>query len=221
MSGRCLALLLLLAGELASAIEPEDVRGLAVSVEPVGESMRVDGVPVIVTSATGRDIEELAARIERRWRNQGSPVQRRAHAGWQLLTRLDAGRSELVQWRIPDGSGELLHSLLDPSRAGNGASAAPFSLPGRCAWGRIIEGGAVRDSFEQRTGHCRRRSADALRALSRSLRAQGWEVAESLPGSLELAGAGLRGLLVVIDDPEGQGSWLSWLGSRTLQGGEP
>ena len=209
---------LLLAGELTAAIEPADVRGLVVSVETIVGPMRVDGVPVSVTSVMGRDVDELAVRIERRWRNEGSPVQRQAHAGWQLVARLDAGRSELVQWRRRDGSGELLHSLLDPSHAAAASSRAPFNLPGRCTWGRVVEGGAKGESFEQRTAHCRSGSAEALSAIARSLRAQGWQVAESIPGSLDLAHARLRGRLVVIDDPA-RGSWLTWLGSKAVSGG--
>jgi hypothetical protein len=195
----------------AAAMERVDLGGLRVSVVPVPGVVNVDGVAMQLSMATGRDVERLAARIEARWRAEGSLVQRHQAAGWQVLSRLEQGRSEVVQWTGDGASARLLHSKLDAMRAPTAPAAPPFRLPAACAWGRVISGTAESGPYEQRTAICGVSPAASLRSLRERLAAQHWVVLRESDMNLEVARAGTEARLVVAPGPGAQQSTVVWL----------
>lgn len=195
------------------ALEPRDARGLSVVVERIPESVLVDGLGVRIQTATGADVPQLAARIAQRWRREGSQLHQSRQAAWQLLARLEDGHSEVIQWRGSGTSAQLLHSVVDAMRAPARPTAAPFTLPSHCAWGRVIEGEAGAKSYEQRTGWCRADASHVLAALRQRLPAQGWSL-EGEGMALQLSRAGSAGELIVGPDPAREGSAVVWVATR-------
>lgn len=195
----------------AAAMEQSDLAGLRVALQPIAEAVNVDGVPLQVRTATGRDVERLAGRIEARWRAEGSVVQAHEVAGWKVRSRFEDGRSEVLQWKGEDDAAQLLHSTLDAMRAPAKATRPPFRLPRSCAWGRVISGNAGPGSYEQRTAICAEGTAAVIRALRSRLEAQGWSVMHAAGGSLELARQGSGARLVVAPGPQDGQSTVVWL----------
>jgi len=199
----------------ATGLEARDTRGLSLMVERIAEDIRVDGLTMQVHSATGRDVAELAARIEARWRAEGSVVQS-AQSRWQMLSRFERGRSELIQWRGEGPSAQLLHSILDTTRPAARPASEPFTLPLHCAWGRVIEGRAGLGSFEQRTGRCSNSSGTVFAAVQRSLATQGWNVSRASGTALELARDGIEGRLFITQDAGDAATAVVWIARRAV-----
>lgn len=176
--------LLLLAGaSVAGALESRDARGLDVKIEPLPEPVAVDGVMLEIKVASGRDVPELVRRVEHRWQQQHSVVQRLQQRGWQLLARWEEGRSELLQWRGEGASAQLIFSRLDTLRPPSRAASAPLLLPSRCAWARLIED----RSHALRTAFCRLALPDLHRQLRAGLVAQGWAIRQEAAALFEIS----------------------------------
>ncbi len=191
---RRFALALLACTSCASAFEPRDARGLDVRIEPLPEPVAVDGVVFEIQFASGKDVAELARRVELRWRQQGSPVQHVQQRGWQLVARWDGGRSELMQWRSEGAAAQLIFSSLDalkpPVRPGRG----PLLLPSRCAWNRQI-----RDrSHTVSSATCRLKLPELQRQLRAALVAQGWSIQRDAGALLEIARDGSSAHLTLV-----------------------
>lgn len=216
----------LLAGMLvllqpAFALEARDLRGLQVELLPLDEPVQVQGVSLQLRVASGPDVQRLAARIEQRWRAQGSVVQRHDTHAWQVVARLDRGRNEVIQWRGTGAAAQLLHSSVDVTRPPAPPVPAAITLPARCAWLRVINGGAGHSTFEQRTASCALRAERVIAAAGAALRAQGWVVEAAGVDALRAVRAGAEGLLRVSPDQQGEGSTLAWLGLRSATAGQP
>lgn len=188
-----LAPLLLACTSFAGAFEPRDARGLDVRIEPLPEPIAVDGVTLEIQVAHGKDVPELARRVEQRWQQQGSAVQRLQQRDWLLLTRWDQGHSELIQWRGTGPAAQLIFSRLDtlqrPSRRGSG----PLLLPPRCAWGRMVED----RSHTLRTAFCSMAVAELRQQLRAALANQGWSIRHETGVILEIARDGEAGRLTL------------------------
>lgn len=210
---RWLAWLLITCAPCAGAIEAGDVRGLDVRLEALPESVAVDGVMFEIQFASGRDIPELARRVEQRWRLQGSAVQHMQQRGWQLLARWERGQSELLQWRGDGGAAQLLFSRLDTTRAPARPGSGPMELPARCAWGRLIQD----RSLVLRTAFCRL-SLPQLQAQVRTrLAAQGWSVQHASDVILDIARAGESARLTLTAGAQAGESALLWTGQSPRQ----
>src|SRR5690606_36362067 len=181
----------------------------------IPEGITVDGLAMQMHSATGRDVAGLAARIEARWRAEGSVVQS-AQSRWQMLSRFEHGRSELIQWRGEGPSAQLLHSIVDTTHPTARPAIEPFTLPLHCAWGRVIEGRAGHDSFEQRTGRCGTSSDRVFAAVRRSLAAQGWNGSRASGTTLELARDGIEGRLFITQDAGDAATAVVWIARRAV-----
>lgn len=199
----------------ATALEARDTRGLSLSVERIPEGITVDGLAMQIHSATGRDVAGLAARIEARWRAEGSVVQS-AQSRWQMLSRFEHGRSELIQWRGEGPSAQLLHSIVDTTHPTARPAREPFTLPLHCAWGRFIEGRAGHDAFEQRTGRCSALSGTVFAAVQRSLVAQGWDVSRASGTTLELTRDGIEGRLFITQGAGNAATAVVWIARRAV-----
>ncbi len=208
-------LLLCCVARSAGALESRDVRGLQVTLEAIAEPVQVDGVSMRLQVATGPDVQRLAARIEQRWRAEGSVVERQQAASWQVRARLERGRNEVIQWRGAGDAAQLLHSTVDVMRAPATAAPPPFALPAGCTWLRSVRGAAGRERFEQRTATCGMSAERVITSLHGLLSAQGWTIEHAGPDGARLMHAGSEGLLRVTAG-EGVGrSTLAWLGLRT------
>lgn len=205
---RPLACLLLVAASCAGAIEPRDARGLDVRLEALPEPVTVDGVVFEIQFASGRDIQELARRMEHRWRQQGSLVQRLQQRGWQLLSRWEEGRSELLQWQGEGAGAQLVFSRLDTTRAPARPGRGPLVLPARCAWGRLIQD----RSQALRTAACRLTLPELQLQLRARLVAQGWSVRQETGVTFEVSRAGQSARLTLSAGSQAGESALVWAG---------
>lgn len=196
------------------ALEARDARGLDVRIDPIAESVHVDGLAMHIQAASGRDVERLAARIAERWRAEGSLLQHHSQSSWTLLTRLVDGRSEVIQWRAGGGSAQLLHSVVDAMRAPGRPSHGPFVLPPQCAWGRVIEGNAGPAAYAQHTARCRAPPATLTAALRQRLAAQGWTVRDGGAMALQLARPGIQAQLIVAAGTARDESAVVWISTR-------
>lgn len=209
-----LALLLMSAALACGAIEARDARQLEVTIERLAEPVIVDGVRLQVHSAVGPDVARLAERIRLRWRQEGSLLSQHRHDGWHLLARLGSGHHEVIQWRGEGRSAQLLHSVLDATRAPARPPAAPFRLPRSCAWMRVIEGRAGRDAYQQRSARCRAGPASVLDAIRRELQALGWTVREGAGQSLQVFAKHIDGQVTVTAGEARGESGVVWVGRQ-------
>jgi len=200
------ALVLLACASCAGAFEPRDARGLDVRIEPLPEPVAVDGVVFEIQVASGSDVAELARRVEQRWRQQGSTVQHMQQRGWELVTRWDAGRSELMQWRGEGSAAQLVFSRLDtlkpPARPGRG----PLLLPSRCAWSRQIGD----RSHTVSSAICGLALSELQRQVRAALVAQGWSVQRETAALLEISRDGRSAHLTLVAASRPGESALVW-----------
>lgn len=218
---KCLLVILgLLAAPVGMALEARDLRGLEATLDPIHEPLRVDGVGVRVQRVTGSGVPQLAARIEARWRKEGSPVQQREHAGWKLLARLEGSRNEVIQWRMGPAGPQLLHSIVDV-RQPVPASKDAFRLPVGCRWGRRVEGRAGDNTWQQHTALCRTTVENARRVLREQLVAQGWGVHADTASVLQVSTAGTQADVFVTPAPVAGQSMVVWLAVHSAAGAKP
>lgn len=213
-----LALLALAASVECAALEARDARGLDVTLERLAEPVVVDGVVLQVQSATGPDVPALAARIQTRWRQEGAPLREHTRDGWNSIARFEQGRNEVIQWRGQGDSAQLLYSLLDAMQRPQRPSAAPFRLPSRCRWIRVIEGRAGQGTYQQHSAHCRAEPATVLEAIGRQLRSGGYIVHAGTTQVLRISGAGLEAELIVVPGPTRAESGVVWVASHADAG---
>jgi hypothetical protein len=180
--------------------------------EPIDEPVRVDGVEIRIARATGPGVDELAQRLQSRWRDEGAEVRVLQQAGWQLRARWLEGVSELIQWRGKGHDGELLHSRLVLDPGAQRQVAEPFRLPYGCAWGRAIEGNARKSHYVQRTAFCRDAPGSVIARTVQHLRALQWVIEQSASEALHIHNGVQRGMLIVTPHPGGDGSALVWIG---------
>lgn len=209
-----LAWLSLAVGIECAALEARDAQGLDVTIERLSEPVVVDGVMLQVQSATGPEVPALAARIEARWRQEGGPLRAHAPDGWNSIARFHQGRNEVIQWRGQGDSAQLLYSLLDAMQRPQRPSAAPFRLPSRCRWIRVIEGRAGQGSYQQHSAHCRAEPGTVFEAIGRQLRSSGWTVHAGTPQVLRVSGPGLEAELIVVPGPTRAESGVVWVASH-------
>jgi len=200
----------LFAATLAAPFEKRDLGGLAVTVEAIPEEVIVDGLAVNITRASGAGVAQLAQRLQVRWRTEGSVVHAQQMDGWNIASRLDQGRNELLQWRGEGERAELLHSFLVIDRQPRGRARAPFALPRACAWGRVIEGVSGGSAFEQHAAHCETPAQALTAALQPRLQGLGWSIRRRSDAVWELQRSSDHAQLALIDGPA-RGSSLVWL----------
>lgn len=212
------ALTTLLVAPGALPIEAADTHALDVRVEPIADEIRIDGLEAHIQHASGPDIPRLASRIEQRWRTDDQVVQRLHHQGWQVVSRLRGGFSEVIQWREAGAASRLVFSTV-ALRAAKSPAAAPFALPAACAWGRTVEG-ASDSGFQQRTARCRGAADRVIAALRAQLIAQGWRV-QGRDTLLTLEKGGWNGEVIVDGDTAHRECWLVWVGTQRRGGSRP
>lgn len=200
----------LLGTSLAATFERRDLGGLSVTVESIPEVVIVDGLTLNITRASGVGVPQLAQRLQLRWRTEGSVVSAQQVEGWNIVSRLDRGRNELVQWRGEGGRAELLHSSLVTDQQPRRRARAPFDLPRACAWGRVIEGVSGHSTFEQHTARCKEAAATVTAGLPSRLQALGWSIRSRADAVWDMQRSSDHARLTLIDGAAG-GSSLVWL----------
>lgn len=211
-----IGILLVLMHNSAAGMEPRDLQGLSLTVEPVGESLVVDGVAMRIQHVRGADVPLLARRIADRWRAGGDAPRPLQQRGWQMLARFSGGESELIQWRGEGSAAELIYSRLDAKQPPRRTVAAPFHLPSRCAWGRGVQSTEQGALHVQRTAACRGTAREIRPLLRSALQSAGWQLRESAGGAFELQRGAVSGRLLSGDDDHGDGSVLVWLGTHAV-----
>ena len=194
----------------AAAIEARDARGLDVQVDAMPAPVSVEGVAMHVRLASGRDVPELARRIEQRWRLEGSEPRRMEAGGWQLLGRWDQGRNELIQWRGAGATAQLIFSLLDTLQQPLPPGRNPFPLPPGCTWVRVIED----SEHAQRTAYCRLASASVRQSIRALLGSLGWVIRHDTAASFEASRGTVSGTILVTPAPQPGHSALVWMASQ-------
>lgn len=210
MIGKAILPLCLIAAPVA-AIERHDTAGLELTVEVVEELVEVDGLGVRIVRASGQSVPELARRITARWQAEGSAIRALREGGWQLRSRWNRGRSEVLQWRDGPAPVELLHSQLQPDPRRAARQADPFSLPATCAWGRSIRADSGRKPYRQQSALCRASVQQVLPLVRVTLAASGWQIQAESAASLQLARGSSLARLSLIPGGNGTGSWLVWV----------
>lgn len=164
---------------------------------------------------------DVAQRIQQRWRSEGSEVQLQQEQGWQMASRLYRNNNEVIQWRGSGDAAQLLHSTLATSQSPTEVAAAPFPLPPRCAWGRVIEGAAGPSRYEQRVARCQASPATVIASLRLRLPALGWAIRGRAEAGWELDRTGTQGRLTVTGGPGAGECSLVWIGVRQTGGTRP
>lgn len=150
-----LAVTLVTLGEVASAIDARDARGLSVVVERIAEPLVIDGLAMHVERAQGAQVSELARRIEERWRHDRTVVLPSQHGDWYIRSRWAGLRIEVIQWRGQGDGAELLFSWFDASLRPDVPARDPLRLPSQCAWTRRVEGRLSAGRYVQQIARCR------------------------------------------------------------------
>lgn len=203
-----LAWLLLACASCAGAIETRDARGLDLRLETLPDPVAVDGVRFEIQFASGRDVPELVRRVEHRWRQQGSVVQRLRQRGWEILSRWEQGQHELLQWRGEGPGAQLVFSRLDTTRTPERPGRGPLALPARCAWGRLVQdrSQAVHSAF------CRLTVPQLQTQLRTRLVAQGWSLQHDAGLTFDVERAGEWARLTLSPGAHDGESALVWAG---------
>jgi hypothetical protein len=171
-----LLLTLVTPGQVASAIEARDARGLSVAIERIAEPLIIDGLAMHVERAQGAQVSELARRIEERWRQDRAVVLQSQHGDWHIRSRWAGLRTEVIQWRGQGDGAELLFSWFDASRRPEARARDPLKLPSQCAWTRQVEGRLSTGRYVQQIARCRMGVERLLSRLEPLLMQHEWTV---------------------------------------------
>jgi hypothetical protein len=201
----------LLLTPVAHAFDAAMAAGLAITIDQIPEPMNVDGLALSAQRATGKDVAELARRIEARWREQGSAVKAVQHGDWSMRTRFQGTYSEVLQWRGSGATAELLLSSVNVQHVGAATPEPLLMLPSGCTWLRSVSGGRAGRRFLQRSARCKRTASELVVLLRSNASQQGWRVRSSSDAGMLLDRAGAEALLSLSPDPSAAGTWLVWL----------
>lgn len=196
-----LGLVWLLLASDAPCFDASDLQGLSIERELSRTALEVEGVPLLVERVRGRDVERLAQRIGARWAASGSPTRGLQHGEWQLLSRLDQRWSEVIQWRLHAGDGELLFSRLDLA-ARPAPPSLPFPLPAGCERSRTVRARDAQFPFSTTTFRCNGNASGLAIRLAPLLRDAGWQVKVDTPSMLQLDRRGESAQVLLTEEPD-------------------
>jgi hypothetical protein len=218
MRRHVLVLICLVIGSVAQSFEAHLLQGLDVRTEVVADPVRVDGVALTVRRATGTGVAELAQRITKSWQAQRSQLQPIRHGVWRLLSRLQQGRSETVQWRVAGPDSELLWSSVDLVGHVAASPNPSLALPPECRWGRRVHDSIGGHSYLQSTAQCRGNFLKATKDVVTLLRTQGWSVHQTGTDAVSAARATTRVEAYVVKGLQPGDVSFVWLETAPLRG---
>jgi hypothetical protein len=176
---RLVPILILLARiPFAGAVDLGVWRDLHVTVDSPAEPVLVNGQSIVVSRATGSDVNLLVGRLSRKWSEEGGDKAVRAEASgtWTVLSRIHDTGLEVMQWR---GTGKDMELLLSRSELLAGSRAPEqevIRFPAGCVPGRSVSGRLDARSWLQRTAHCNGSPRTVLLTMRGSASRQGFEV---------------------------------------------
>lgn len=194
-----------------TAFEVSDLAGLDLQVDAMSEPVQVDGAVFRIRRASGAAVADLVERIRQRWRTQGSPMRESKAGDWHLLSRWRGQTSEVLQWRVADDGPEAVLSTYLPGSAAVRITRIPFTLPGNCAWGRIISGRAGSAMFEQHSAYCTGSSRPGWAGILAQLARSGWHVNASTAESVHAIRRGRQAVLTRAARAGNAGFALVWV----------
>ena len=166
-----------------AGLEPRLMTGLDVHSEPVPGATAVNGVPFLISRATGRDVPLLFERLVSEWREaaDGHPPRLDRNGEWNIASRIHDGHSEVIQWRMARSGAELLWSDTD-LRAIVPHASPPRYLPAICQWNAPISGRATGQHFVQSIASCTARPSAVTDHFDDELPQQGWQTRRTPSG---------------------------------------
>lgn len=210
---------LVMLAQASFAMDARDARGLSVAVERIAEPLIIDGLTMHVERAQGPEVGELARRIEERWRRDRSRVLPSLHGEWQIRSRWDGLRSEVIQWRGEGDRAELLFSWFDASRRPERPAAAPVTLPSHCAWTRVVEGRSMAERYVQLTARCRIGAEGLVSRIEPMLARHDWVVRHKGSLAWDVARSRETARATVVAGASPDESALVWI--TTMPGSSP
>lgn len=188
----------------ATAFEANWTSGLQVEVEALPGETAINGMRFGMVRVTGRDVTKVTARIYEKWmRDDSERVRILHHGGWIILSRLDARRSQVAQYREDAARTELIWSETTLGQVPEGVDV-PGYLTSRCEWLAPVHGVARETRYLQFTGHCADSQQDVLSHLEASLERHGWSV-QRLARGIDAARNESRLRAVITEVTEGSG----------------
>lgn len=151
-------------------------RGLDATIEELGGSMSLNGLPVSLSRVTGKAVPILAERIILRWSAAAGPdsVLRVQCCGWTVASRIQQGRAEAIQWRIGFSGPELIWSAIALNARTSIRFEEPLPSIVGCTWTAPIGGKSGDREFRQASGRCRGSAPEVFRSLGQELDLAGW-----------------------------------------------
>jgi hypothetical protein len=185
MTSAALMLLLLVASPMVAASELGRWRDLHVQVEPLTEPVVVNGVTLVVSRATGKDVELLAKRLGQKWSEESGThaVRPGGNGNWRILSRIHDAGLEVLQWRDVGADAELLLSRMELPAKAQAPAHVGLGIPAGCKAGRIVSGWVDSHSYSQQAALCTGSPRAALYEVRRNAIGHGYEV---LPGNGQL-----------------------------------
>jgi hypothetical protein len=154
----------------------------------------VDGVPLQVVRVTGRDVAAFVEEQRKHWHEARDAVSEAPLQipGWQVVTRLHAGVSEVMQWRGADMQAELLLSRLNLKARKKVVPRPALDLPAGCSVFRAVHGGIGTQQFLQMNLLCELPLQKLMQRISESAQAAGFVVLHADASQRVLAGRGME-----------------------------
>jgi hypothetical protein len=185
MKGLAPTALLIAASQLAPAADLGEWRDLNLKVEPLGESVQVNGLPLEISKFTGSDVVVLAKRMGDKWiGEEGAHGVRTTNSGpWKIISRFHGAGLEVVQWTNAGNESQLLWSRSDLQTHTRSTHRGGFGFPPVCMQGRAVSGRVDAQSYWQQTALCKGSPRNVLASVRTIAGAQGYEV-QSREGQL-------------------------------------
>ena len=177
MKGPTLSLLLA-ASHIAIGADLGTWRDLHVRVESLPGPILVNGLPLMVSRATGSDVHQLAKRLSDKWHKEGGAqgVRAETNGTWTILSRIHDAGMEVVQWRGSGGDAELLWSRSELTAHVRTPARGGLRFPTGCIQGRTVSGQADTRAYSEQVARCKGSPRATLLAVQAVARAQGYEV---------------------------------------------
>jgi hypothetical protein len=171
-------LLILAASPFAFAMDLGAWRELRVHVDAIAEPILVNGLPLMVSRATGIDVGRLASRIDQKWREESGDhgVRFSTHDNWRILSRIQGDTLEVAQWRGTGSDAELLWSRTDLLTKTRLPAQGGIRLPTGCVPGRTVSGQIVGRRYSQQSARCMASPITTLADMRESALGQGYAV---------------------------------------------
>jgi hypothetical protein len=178
MKGHALAALLIAASHSTSAADPGEWRDLNLKMEPLGEPVLVNGVPMTISRVTGSDVGVFAQRMGDKWLVEGGVhgVRSTNSGRWTIISRLHGNGLEVLQWTGTGKDAQLLWSRSDLQSRTRPKFRGVLRFPTGCVPGRAVSGRVDTRSYWQQAAHCKGSTRNVLSSVRAIASTQGFAV---------------------------------------------